>query len=148
MLAKHDYCVLDEFTRGFLDCVGEGRLRGGGGGNCVGDFPVFQFFAENGLDLLADAVHALVGENRLVNVGKESRGLTRSLLRYSEGAILLVFVEFNIRARISLRDLKEYSSLRKLCRNISKLFNNFVLSAVEGIKLGIPTGVGAPLGMG
>jgi hypothetical protein len=90
--------------------------------------------------LLANAVDAFISDNRLVDFGEETRGLFRSPFSYGEGAILLSFVEFDVCARISLRDLKEYSSLRKLCRNIGNLFSDNVLSTVETVKLGTPTG--------
>jgi len=99
--------------------MGESRLRRGRGGNCVGDFPFLQFFAENAFDLLANAVHALIGYNFLIDGGEETRGLFRSPLRYGESAIILLFVEFDICARISLRDLKEYSALREFSTIVS-----------------------------
>src|SRR5215471_17146792 len=101
MLAEKEYCAFDEFPRGLLDRMGESRLWGRRSGNCIEDFPFFQFFAENAFDLLANAVHALIGDNHLVYVGKETRRLVRSPFRYGEGAILLLFVEFDICARIS-----------------------------------------------
>ena len=62
VLAKNDYYAFDECARGLVDRMGESRLRGGRGGNSVGDFPFFQFLGENVFDLLANAVHALIGE--------------------------------------------------------------------------------------
>ena len=106
-------------------------------------------FVEKAFDLLADAVHALIGYNHLVDLRQELRGVFRSPFRYREGAILLSFVEFDVCTRISLGELKEYPALGKLCRrNIGKLFDNFVLGAVEAVSLRIPTGIVARIRCG
>src|SRR4029453_5379627 len=86
--------------------------------------------------------------NLPVIFGEKLRGLFRRPLCHGKGPTVLLFVQCDFCARISLSYLQEYSSLGKLRRDLGKLSHYYVLSAVETVQPGTPAGFFAPWSRG